>query len=101
MVERDGIAGATNNADYFRKTLGDAEKSAGSFGDKLSGTGKKMSAFVSVPIAGFLAGATKAAAGRRDSVPRGACGGHSGPRKRDFWARNDDRNGEDLPVGRR
>lgn len=45
----------------FIKSLDDAGKESKTFGDKLEGAGKKMTAFVSVPIVGFLAAGTKAA----------------------------------------
>jgi hypothetical protein len=60
-VARQLVIELVGKADKFTKTLGDAEGSTKSFGDKIEGAGKKMSMFVSVPIAGFLAAGTKAA----------------------------------------
>lgn len=60
-MARQLVIELVGKADKFTKTLGDAEKSSQSFGDKVEGAGKKMTAFVSVPIIGFLGAATKAA----------------------------------------
>jgi hypothetical protein len=60
-VARQLVIELVGKADKFTKTLGDAEKASASFGDKISSAGTKMTAFASVPIAGFLAMATKAA----------------------------------------
>jgi phage-related protein len=49
-------------ASKFIKSLDDAEKKSQSFGDRIQDVGKKMTAFVSVPVAAFLGAATKAAA---------------------------------------
>lgn len=48
-------------ADKFTKSLDDAGKASEQWSDKVSNAGKKMTAFVSVPIVGFLAAGTKAA----------------------------------------
>lgn len=50
------------DARKFTKALTDAGDGSKSFGDKVDSTANKMTAFVSVPIVGFLAAATKAAA---------------------------------------
>lgn len=49
-------------ASKFTKSLGDAEDRSKSFGDRIGSAGKKLTAFASVPIVGFLGAATKAAA---------------------------------------
>lgn len=43
------------------KALGEADRATSSFGDKVQGAGRKMTAFVSVPIIGFLGLSAKAA----------------------------------------
>lgn len=60
-MARQLVIELVGKADKFTKSLDDAEKSTKSFGDKVEGAGRKMTAFVSVPIAGFLAASTKAA----------------------------------------
>lgn len=60
-VARQLVIELVGKADKYVKSLDDADKASKSFGDKVEGAGKKMTAFTSVPIAGFLAVATKAA----------------------------------------
>jgi hypothetical protein len=60
-VARQLVIELVGKSDKFTKTLDDAEKASSSFGDKVAGAGKKMTAFASVPIAGFLVASTKAA----------------------------------------
>lgn len=60
-MARQLVIELVGKAEKFTKSLDDAEKASSSFGDKIAGAGKKMTAFASVPIAGFLAMATKAA----------------------------------------
>jgi phage-related protein len=49
------------DATKMAKSLNDAGKASGTFGDKVRDAGKKMTAFATVPIVGFLGAATKAA----------------------------------------
>lgn len=60
-MARQLIIELVGEASKLSKSLDQAGKDASGFGDKVGTAGKKMTAFVSVPIAGFLAGATKAA----------------------------------------
>lgn len=60
-MARQLVIELVGTADRLTKSLDDAEKRTKSFGDRVEGAGKKMTAFVSVPIAGFLAAGTKAA----------------------------------------
>lgn len=61
-MARQLIIELVGKADKFTKSLDDAEKGTKSFGDKVGDAGKKMTAFATVPIVGFLGAATKAAA---------------------------------------
>ena len=60
-MARQLVIELVGEAAKLKKTLNDASAHAASFGDKVANTGKKMTAFVSVPIVGFLGAATKAA----------------------------------------
>ena len=60
-MARQLVIELVGEATKFVKSLDDAEKASKSFGDKVAGAGKKMTAFASVPIAGFLVASTKAA----------------------------------------
>lgn len=59
-MARQLVIELVGKADKFTKSLGDADKASQSFGDKISSAGKKMTAFATVPIIGFLGAATKA-----------------------------------------
>jgi hypothetical protein len=48
-------------ASKFVKSLDDAQEKSKTFGDKVGDAGKKLTAFASVPIIGFLGASTKAA----------------------------------------
>lgn len=61
MASRQLVIELVGEASKFTKTLGEAEKASKTFGDKIADTGKKMTAFATVPIVGFLAAGTKAA----------------------------------------
>jgi hypothetical protein len=60
-MARQLVIELVGEASKFVKSLDQAETASKTFGDKVEGVGKKMTVFASVPIAGFLAGATKAA----------------------------------------
>lgn len=60
-MARQLVVELVGRADKYRKSLDDAGKATTSFGEKVAGAGKKMTAFVSVPVVGFLGAATKAA----------------------------------------
>lgn len=61
-MARQLIIELVGDAKKFTKALGDAGTESKSFGDKIDSTANKMTALVGVPIVGFLAAATKAAA---------------------------------------
>lgn len=61
MPGRQLVIELVGKADKYVKSLGDAEKATHSWGDKVESAGKKATAFVSVPIVGFLAAGAKAA----------------------------------------
>jgi hypothetical protein len=61
-VARQLVIEVIGEASKFVKSLNDAEEKSKSFGDKVTDAGKKMTAFATVPIVGFLGAATKAAA---------------------------------------
>lgn len=60
-MARQLVIELVGEAGKFTKSLDDAEKASKGFGDKVENVGKKMTAFVSVPIIGFLGASTKAA----------------------------------------
>lgn len=60
-MPRQLIVELVAEAARFRRELDDASSAANGFGEKMSAAGAKTSAFVSVPIIGFLGAATKAA----------------------------------------
>lgn len=66
-MARQLVIELVGRADKFTKSLDDADKATKSFGDKIEGAGKRMTAFVSVPIVGFLAASTKAAVDDADA----------------------------------
>lgn len=61
MASRQLVIELVGKADKYVKSLDDADKATKSWGDKVETAGKKATAFVSVPIAGFLIAGTKAA----------------------------------------
>lgn len=61
-MSRQLVIELVGEASKFTKSLDDAGKGAETWGDKISSAGKKMTAFATVPIVGFLGAATKAAA---------------------------------------
>jgi len=60
-MARQLVIELVGEASKFVKSLDDAESASKSFGDKVEGVGKKMTAFATVPIIGFLGASTKAA----------------------------------------
>lgn len=61
-MARQAVLELVGDASRLVKSLNDAEGSTRTFGDKVQDAGKKMTAFATVPIVGFLGAATKAAA---------------------------------------
>lgn len=61
-MARQLVIELVGEASKFTKSLDEAGKSAEGWGDKIANAGKKMTAFATVPIVGFLGAATKAAA---------------------------------------
>lgn len=60
-MARQLVIELVGEASKFVKSLDQAENASKSFGEKVEGVGKKMTAFASVPIIGFLGASTKAA----------------------------------------
>lgn len=60
-MARQLVIELVGEASKYVKSLDEAEKASKGFGDRVDSVGKKMTAFVSVPIVGFLGASTKAA----------------------------------------
>lgn len=60
-MARQLIIELLGEAANLTRSLRDAEQNVGTFGERVGAAGKKMTAFVSVPIIGFLGAATKMA----------------------------------------
>jgi hypothetical protein len=60
-MARQLVIELVGEASKFVKSLDDAQEKSKTFGDKVGDAGKKLTAFASVPIIGFLGASTKAA----------------------------------------